>query len=452
MKKLVLIALVTVLVLFLAWRLFNPSTPPSNIITLSGRIEGDESAVAARTTGRIRTITVREGDSVQAGQLLAVLDDDQVRAREEQARAALDQSRAKAQSAQQQIQVLQEQLEQSRLAVQQANLDTAGRMREAEQAVAVQRRSLEQSRLAVRQARLDASGRVAQAEQQVAASEASLAQAEAQHTQAAADAQRYDLLLKEDEVSVQADEQMHTNERTTRAQVRAARKQMAAAEASLSIARANLYNPPLRRLQELAAHHQLAQAEASVTTTRALLDNPAVRAAQQNAVLRQIAQARSDLAAARAAVNEAVGRLNEARADRKELHIYAPFAGTITTRVAEPGEVVVNGSTLVSMLDLRLLYLRGFVPEGDIGRVKLHQEARVFLDSDPRRPLEAEVGRIDPKLSFTPENTYFRNDRVKQVVGVKLYLKNPQGDAKPGMPADGEVITSGEWPWREPWR
>jgi HlyD family secretion protein len=47
---------------------------------------------------------------------------------------------------------------------------------------------------------------------------------------------------------------------------------------------------------------------------------------------------------------------------------------------------------------------------------------------------------------FTPENTYFRNDRVKEVFGVKLALRDGFGLAKPGMPADGEILTSGQWP------
>ena len=55
------------------------------------------------------------------------------------------------------------------------------------------------------------------------------------------------------------------------------------------------------------------------------------------------------------------------------------------------------------------------------------------------KPLEAVVSRIDPQATFTPENTYFRDDRVKQVVGVKLQLKTGIGYAKPGMPADGEI-------------
>jgi len=99
------------------------------------------------------------------------------------------------------------------------------------------------------------------------------------------------------------------------------------------------------------------------------------------------------------------------------------------------------------MLDLSKVYLRGFVPEGDIGKVKLGQASRIYLDSNPSKPLDAVVSRIDPQATFTPENTYFRDDRVKQVVGVKLLLKSGIGYAKPGMPADGEILVSGDtWP------
>ena len=101
-------------------------------------------------------------------------------------------------------------------------------------------------------------------------------------------------------------------------------------------------------------------------------------------------------------------------------------------------------------MNLGEVYLRAFVPEGQIGRVKLNQPARVYLDSAPRQPIDAYVLRIDPQASFTPENTYFREDRVKQVVGMKLRLKGAVGFAKPGMPADGEVLVDGtSWPTRQ---
>lgn len=68
------------------------------------------------------------------------------------------------------------------------------------------------------------------------------------------------------------------------------------------------------------------------------------------------------------------------------------------------------------------------------------QQARVYLDSFPSQPLAATVTRVDPKASFTPENIYFKKDRVTQVFGVELTLKDAQGQAKPGMPADGRIL------------
>jgi len=116
----------------------------------------------------------------------------------------------------------------------------------------------------------------------------------------------------------------------------------------------------------------------------------------------------------------------------------------VAVRSAEPGEVVAAGTPIVTLVNFNLVYLRAYVPEGEIGRVRVGQLARVYLDSDPKKPWEAYVSRVDPEASFTPENTYFRNDRVKQVVGVKLMMKDPGGFAKPGMPADGEILVEGD--------
>src|SRR5262245_312086 len=93
------------------WRFaFATSKAPDNIVVLSGRIEGDDSAIAPKTAGRIADVRFREGDSVKAGNIIAILDDDQVRAREEQARAALSASEARERAATSQLAALQAQL------------------------------------------------------------------------------------------------------------------------------------------------------------------------------------------------------------------------------------------------------------------------------------------------------------------------------------------------------
>jgi HlyD family secretion protein len=150
------------------------------------------------------------------------------------------------------------------------------------------------------------------------------------------------------------------------------------------------------------------------------------------------------MASAAADAQRARSSLAEAEANRDDLLVRAPFDGTIATRTAEPGEVVQAGTAIVTILDMSKVYLRGFIPEGQIGKVRIGQAARVYLDSDTKHAVDAYVSRVDPSATFTPENTYFRDDRVKQVVGVKLQIKSALGFAKPGMPADAEIFLSGD--------
>jgi HlyD family secretion protein len=380
-RKLIRAAVVlTVLALagYAGWRyLFGGPAVPANVIQVSGRIEGDDAVVASKTSGRIREITVREGDEVKAGQVIAVLDDEQVRAREEQATSAVRQAEARVRWSQQQISVL-----------------------EAE---------LEQTRLGTDQAKLDAEGKVRQAEAQVAQAEAQLAQAESEYKKARADEERYTALAESGDIPEQKGSHARSTAEALAAAVRASRKQVDVAKAAL-------------------------------TSARATLANPAIRSTEGARIRQQIAQAQSDIAAAQAEMGRAEAQLEEARANRQDLQIVAPIDGTVATRSAEPGEVVAAGTPVLTLVNLSTVYLRGFVPEGEIGRVRTGQRAEVFLDSAPDKPIEAVVSRIDPEASFTPENTYFRDDRVKQVVGVKIVLRGAFGYAKPGMPADGKVF------------
>src|SRR5262245_19151040 len=99
------IIVILALVLGIAiWRIASAmNKPPQNVVTLSGRIEGDDSAISPKTSGRIAEIRFREGDSVKAGDIIAVLDDEQIRARENQARASLAASEAQQRVANSQV-------------------------------------------------------------------------------------------------------------------------------------------------------------------------------------------------------------------------------------------------------------------------------------------------------------------------------------------------------------
>jgi HlyD family secretion protein len=380
----ILLVVVLIAAAVLLWRFLAAPGVPANIVQLSGRIEGDDSAVAPKTAGRILAITVREGDQVKADQIIATLDDEQVRAREQQARAAFVGAEAKSAAARVQISILEEQLKQYGLQTEQS--------------------------------RADAEGRVRQAEADLAAAEADLKQQEAVYDLAVFDRDAYTRLAKTGAVSERQGRQSATTADQQGAALAATRRKVEAARGALQIARANL-------------------------TT------PGIRDSQVSATKRQILQQQSEIASAAADAQQAQFELQEALANRADLTIKAPFDGTVITRSAEPGEVITAGTAVITLLDLNTVYLRGYVPEGSIGRVKLGQPAHIYLDSNPNRAVDAFVSRIDPQATFTPENTYFRDDRVKQVVGVKLQLKGAIGFAKPGMPADGEILVEGNsWP------
>ncbi len=386
-KPLVLVIIAALLVAggVMLWRRQTAAAVPEGVVMLSGRLEGDDSAVASRTSGRVVQIAVREGDPVKAGDVIAQLDDDQVGAREEQARAALAQAEARSRGAREQIAVLEQQLRQVQLQTEQA--------------------------------RADADGRVRQAEADLAGAEAQLAREQAALQIAQFDRDAYAKLAQSGAVSERQGKQAASVADQQAAAVAAALKRVDAARGGLGAA-------------------------------RSMLTNPEIRMAQSAAIKGQIAQAQSEIAGSQAQTEQARARLAETEAARKDLTIRAPFDGTVVTRSAEPGEIVAQGTAIVTIVDLSKMYLRGFVPEGRIGEVKAGQAARVYLDSKPDQPVDAVVTRIDPEATFTPENTYFREDRVRQVVGVKVQLKGAFGFAKPGMPADGEILVGAAWPSR----
>ena len=99
------------------------------------------------------------------------------------------------------------------------------------------------------------------------------------------------------------------------------------------------------------------------------------------------------------------------------------------------------------LADLERPYLRVYIPERDIGKVKLGDPARVYVDSFPNRPFEAVVTEVAKKAEFTPKDVHMPDERVTLVYSVKLEIRNPQGVLKPGMPADALIRWKPEAPW-----
>jgi HlyD family secretion protein len=143
-------------------------------------------------------------------------------------------------------------------------------------------------------------------------------------------------------------------------------------------------------------------------------------------------EARARLAGAQARVSTAKERLGYAT-------LTAPLAGVVLSKSVEPGEQVAAGTPVVTLGDTGQCWLKGYIPETELGRVKLGQEARVTTDSRPGKVYQGKVSFISSEAEFTPKSVQTEKERVKLVYRIKVTLANPGLELKPGMPADAEI-------------
>jgi len=159
----------------------------------------------------------------------------------------------------------------------------------------------------------------------------------------------------------------------------------------------------------------------------------------------------SRVAAMEAQLHQAQAALAEAQSVLDDLTIYAPATGMITTRIVDTGEVIVASSPLYDIVDLDRLYLKCYVPEKLIGKLRLGLTARIYTDAFPDTPFAATVRYISSTAEFTPKEVQTPDERVKLIYAVKLYLDaNPKQCLTPGLPADAVIRWQEDAPWAKP--
>lgn len=361
-----------------------------NIIEVSGRLEGYETNLSPKIAGRVDWIVGREGDKVAAKQIVARLSDADYQAQLRGAEARILRSQHDLQQKRDQLSVIAAQVYGARQRLAQSREESRAQIEQA-------RASLAEAEAREKQAQWE----YEQAQAQLGLSDIRLA--------------RYTNLIKKGATTKDEFDQARTTRQNDasavearRAAVNAAHKTTLAARATLKQQEASRYTPPIRRSDIDVFEAQKSQAEHDV------------QSAQQD-------------------VANAIAERDQIKANLAYLQIFSPINGVITARPVEPGAVVTPGQTVLTVLDYGTVYMRAFVPEGRIGKVRIGQPAQVFLDAMPNKPFAGRVIEIDPEGSFTPENIYFKDDRVKQVFGIKVGLDNPAGFAKPGMPADARL-------------
>jgi HlyD family secretion protein len=188
-----------------------------------------------------------------------------------------------------------------------------------------------------------------------------------------------------------------------------------------------------------------------IAVAKAALDQASKELAQAELGWERIRSKEAEVAAMERQRDQADATLAEAQSVLDDLTIVAPTNGTVTTRMVDVGEVVAAGAPLLELVDLDRLYLQAYVPEVQIGKVRLDLPARIHTDAFPDQPFEAMVRYIASKAEFTPKEVQTPDERVKLIYAVRLYLTdNPDHRLTPGLPADAIIRWKDDVAWAKP--
>jgi HlyD family secretion protein len=210
----------------------------------------------------------------------------------------------------------------------------------------------------------------------------------------------------------------------------AARKTVDADVAALAQRELDLQRNQDLQKQGFVSTAALDNANTALTQARAVLarDQALVQVAERNI---KVVQASSHSAEQSAQLS----RITESYAV-----LVAPFDGVILSRQAEVGEVVAPGTPIVTIADLDHVWLRAYLNETDVGRVKLGQAVTVTTDSQPNRQFPGRISSIASQAEYTPKSVETHAERVTLVYRLKIDIDNPDHVFVPGMPADAKII------------
>lgn len=148
-----------------------------------------------------------------------------------------------------------------------------------------------------------------------------------------------------------------------------------------------------------------------------------------------------DVAAARAALEREEGQLAYLRRQKQESVVVAPADGVIESIDLRPGDLVAPNQPVARILEPSQVWVRVYVPEPSLGRVRVGQKAAVSVDTFPKREFPGRVVEIRTQAEYTPRNVQTLDQRMDQVFGVKIAI-DPAPELKPGMAATVRILES----------
>jgi len=388
MRKVVLtLVLIGILAVagFLVYRNVHPKTVDH--IVVSGNIELTEVDIAFKTAGRLTELNVDEGDTVTKGELVAQLDQDQLKNQREQQLAAL--------------------------ASAEAMLDEAKSSLQFQKATTIADLELRQAEITSATSRLQELKNGSRP-QEIEEAQAAVSAAQAEFDRATKDWDRAQILYRDDDISTsQRDEFRHRFDASA-ANLKQVKQHAALVEAG----------PRSEVIQEAGAQVTRAQAQLKVGEANGI----ETQRRQQEIAMRtaEIGRARAQIALIDSQLADTFAR--------------SPIDGVVMVKSADKGEILAPGTTVATVGDIDHPWLRAYIGEKDLGRVKLGSRLKVTTDSYPGKTYNGRVSFISSEAEFTPKQIQTSEERVKLVYRIKVEIDNPQHELKANMPADAELL------------
>jgi HlyD family secretion protein len=363
----------------------------SQTIRISGNIELTEVNIAFKTAGKLVERTVDEGAPVRKGMVIARLDREQLRHQYERAQATVASAESR------RVQLL------TTIQYQSENVDgqIAQRKAEVDVAQATLRDLLAGSRA-----------------QEIEQARAAAARAGTEKDKAEKDWERAQTLYKNEDISTSDRDQFKAHYESAVTILKQAEEQLA-----LVIEGPRKETIEASRSQVARSQASLRLAEASRLELKRLQQEMATREAE-------IQQARAELAALETQLQDTIA--------------VSPIDGVVLVKAAEVGEVLAAGTTVVTVGDWDHPWLRGYINEQDLGKVKLGMKSQVTTDSYPGKVYEGSVTFISSEAEFTPKQIQTPEERVKLVYRIKIDVANPAYELKSNMPADARIVLDGK--------
>ncbi len=215
-------------------------------------------------------------------------------------------------------------------------------------------------------------------------------------------------------------------------------QEIAAANSAVRSAEADRERTRLefKRQQELLEKNAVSTREFEVAQAQLKVAEARVNEATERATLVQEGPRVETIRQARARTEQATAALALAQNRLDHTRLVAPLGGVVLSHHVEPGEFVSAGTPVATVADTAHMWVRAYINQTDLGRVRLGQKVGIRTDAAPGKTYEGVVGFIAAEAEFTPKTVQTPKERVKLVFRLKVDVANPADELKAGVPAD----------------